>query len=375
MRRRAALKASSLVLVCAVILAAAPCYSSTVSPDAVVVKKYSVRITVDPRTELLSIVQYLSQYRDPNEPLIAREQFRYRADVDAHFARFAEHPAVRMMTRLSKEGCSFSWPAVLVLRSDQNLRLRNDLKPTRYLDLACGSDRQLQDLTDELRSFSEQTRFAAFFKAERAFYSELEKELAANLDRDYVRELENFYGVRYSGYDIILVPLYGPVGYGPVLETTRGEKHIYAILGTHSVREGRPRFADKAYLADMQRHEFSHSFVNPLTARFSEEAKKSSSLLRRMTLAQKNGVCGEWEECLNESVVRAVTTHLAFAQSQQAGEDALKEELSRGAVLTPLLLELLREYSNQRAEYPDFTSYYPVLLSRLAQEDLQRTAE
>lgn len=115
----------------------------------------------------------------------------------------------------------------------------------------------------------------------------------------------------------------------------------------------------------MQRHEFSHSFVNPLATENHAAVERLSPLFQRMPEVARNGMCGDWEDCLNEQVVRSVTTYLAYAESQTAGDRAQALEERRGAVLINELLAGVREYASARDRYPTFESYYPALLRRL----------
>lgn len=340
-------------------------------PESVQKKVNSIQVAIDPRVELISVVQYLSEFRDSEEPLIIKDDFAYRREVDAYFVPYKQHAALRMIADMSKAGCSHSWPSLSMLYLDENLRPRTGLRTNPMLLERCGGAGQLQKLATELRTFNAESHFSAFFEKHRSFYAGAVENFAINLDRDYISELEDFYGVHYRSYSMLLVPLYGPVGYGPIIEGSKGEKYVYAILGTHSLKDDQVFFGSKSYLTYMQRHEFSHSFVNPLATRYADSVAKSSRLISLMKVAQQKGVCGDWEECLNESVVRGVTTYLACQDNPESGKKVLDKEVSRGAVLTPDILTALREYAAERKKYPTFADYYPVLLSKLANLQVQ----
>ena len=98
---------------------------------------------------------------------------------------------------------------------------------------------------------------------------------------------------------------------------------------------------DKDYFEAMQRHEFSHSFVNPLTDKHWEQAKTYAHLYDALPAQQ---VCGEWNECVNEYVIRAVTTYLAFQESRTAGQAALEAERGRNVVF----IDDLQAYATMR---------------------------
>jgi hypothetical protein len=334
---------------------------------------HGIRVAVDPRLELISIVQYLSGYRHARQPLVTNETSEYRQQVDAWFSRFKDHAAVREFEAMAEKGYSFSRPPVSMLYLDDHFRLRKDLLPDELVFRLSGGPEQLQKFAGLLNAFSRDSDFPKFFAQHRTFYSSLISEVRMNLDQDYVAELEALYGARNASYNVLLVPLYGSVGFGPIVRTKTGEGHVYSIIGPRSVTDGRQRFADRAYFTYLQRHEFSHSFVNPLTSRFSTGVQQTAGLMNLMGVATKKDVCGEWEECLNENVVRAVTTFLAFRDNPEAGQQALQKEVNRGAVLVPEILEALRSYSSARDRYPTLESYYPVLLDRLAKLPTNKT--
>jgi len=122
---------------------------------------------------------------------------------------------------------------------------------------------------------------------------------------------------------------------------------------------------DEYYFEYMQRHEFSHAFVNPLAIVHRSEVQRLASLFQKMPEVARKNMCGDWEECLNEQVVRAVTTYLAYCESETLGDRALEDERRRGAVLIDELLAGVRDYAAARNRYRTFESYYPMLLRRL----------
>jgi hypothetical protein len=227
--------------------------------------------------------------------------------------------------------------------------------------------REIEELAREMAGFCKESGFAAFYEEHREFYMSLVDQAARGLaGRDYIREIETFYGAPQKAYTLVLVPLYGHVGYGPHLALKDGSREVFNILGPLNVKDGVANFAyDGPYFEEMQRHEFSHSFVNPLATKNTAAVERLSPLFRRMPEVALKGMCGDWEDCLNEQVVRAVTTHLAYADSRSSGDRALAGEKRQGAVLIDEILAGVREYASARDRYPTFETYYPVLLQRL----------
>ena len=73
-------------------------------------------------------------------------------------------------------------------------------------------------------------------------------------------------------------------------------------------------------------------------------------------------VCGDWQECINEFIIRAITTYLAFGDSEEAGARAYDREAGRGVSCLDDLLKNIRLYESDRDSFPTFESFYPKIL-------------
>jgi hypothetical protein len=328
---------------------------------------HSIHIGVDPHIELMSVIQTVSRYRNTFPFLLNGATFPYGQEVHDQFAPYADQPAVQMFDEVSLQPRMFNFmaPPTTMLYLTADLTLREDLVwPETLLQRIGGRDR-LETFAGHLRSFHEMSSFGRFYAAHTAYYERLIDGVVASLGaRDYVQELEAFYGMHQSSYNLVLVSLYGHVGFGPYLDTLTGERHIYNILGPQRVQEDVPTFGDERYFCNMQRHEFSHSFINPLTDQHWEQASSYAYVYDALP-PQK--VCGEWSECVNEYIIRAITTYLAFQDSREAGEAALAAEKARNVVFIDELLASIGEYAQNRDRYPTLDDYYPRLLETFAQ--------
>ena len=81
-------------------------------PDEPPVGKLEIR--VDPRIELLAVVQSLGAYQD-NLGLLTRFDFAYRMEAAEHFAPFREHAAVTLFDQMSRNGFSYDAPPTAML--------------------------------------------------------------------------------------------------------------------------------------------------------------------------------------------------------------------------------------------------------------------
>jgi hypothetical protein len=331
---------------------------------------HSIQVSVDPRVELMSIIQTISRYRDVFPFLLNAESFPYSEAVIRHFAAYADHPVIKAFDEIGQQPRMFNFmaPPTTMLYLHEDLTLRDDVVWPEAVLARIGGRENLEAFTEHLRAFSAATDFADFYADHWAYYEALVAAVVPKLGvKDYVQELEAFYGMHQSSYNLILVSLYGHVGFGPYLDTITGERHIYNILGPQKLQDGVSIFGDETYFKMMQRHEFSHSFVNPLTDKHWTQAQTYAYVYDTLTPRK---VCGEWQECVNEYIIRAVTTYLAFQDGEADGQAALEAERGRNVAFIDALLASIRDYASHREQYPTLDDYYPRLLETFSGDEL-----
>lgn len=331
----------------------------------VTLERNGISITVDPRVELMSIVQYLSTQSE----FITIANFSYRDRVDAHFAAFFDHPAVQMYEEMRRTGFGFSSPANFALSLNESMRWDDDAELSRHVLAGAGGKEKLRKFAEVLRDFFRDSDFHLFYAANEDFYRDNVYRVAALLeDGDYVAELQDYFGMEYESFTVLPVPLYGGGGgFGPHVERG-GNIEAYCILlafDDAEMQDDVPVYGDKATFRLILRHEFSHSFVNRVTDLFHDEVMQYEYLLEPIRREMEELQYGSWVSCLNEHIVRAVTVRLAYADSPQEGSRALRRELDSGFIYTEVLTDALKEYERNRDQYPDFISFYPVLLEAL----------
>jgi len=125
-----------------------------------------------------------------------------------------------------------------------------------------------------------------------------------------------------------------------------------------------PHFGTVEGFRHLAWHEFSHSFVNPTTDKFREQVAQYESLYEPISAKMKRQAYGNWVICVNEHIVRAVTTRLAYREiGKEAGKEALRNEKRKSFVYVEALCKRLEQYENQREKYPTFVDFYPELIN------------
>lgn len=108
--------------------------------------------------------------------------------------------------------------------------------------------------------------------------------------------------------------------------------------------------------------EFSHPLVNPLTESHPDLEDAYREAYQRLKPYKLAGIAsgyGDWQECINEHIVRAIATHLTKNCCGAAEAQRWQEwDFRLGYRYMPVLLTQLDCYEEQRQKYPTFADYY-----------------
>ncbi len=319
----------------------------------------SLNVTVDPRFELLSIVQLLSGYGKKFN-LITSYDFPYKRDILEYFSPYKNHSAVKLFAEMSAAGFTYDAPpgAMLFLSAPPDLRLTMPF--TDYLETRAGGSEKLERFVNTLRDFARETQFMTFFNAHKGTFLQIVANEKKKLEgTDYVGDLEKYYGQKQHSYNIILVPLFVG-GFGPRIKQTDGTYDIYNITGPRSIKNALPGFGSAEALKHVLLHEFSHSFINPITESFKEQISKYSSLYDPVSSWMKDQAYGDWMTCVNEHIIRAVSARFAsLEKGKEAGDQRILSEKRRGFFYVEPLYEQLENYEAKRNIFPTIKDFYP----------------
>jgi hypothetical protein len=214
--------------------------------------------------------------------------------------------------------------------------------------------------------------FMDFFKGHESAYSQLASDYRRNMEWDYVKDLEEYYGYGQDSYHLILAPLFHPGGFGPRIKTPEGYYQAYAIIGSKGVTGDRPNFGSGDSMRRLCWHEFSHSFVNHLTDLHLGQLRGPVGELESQELPgqviEQIKTFGLWDVHLadqaSEHVVRAATTRLTFHKlGKEKANLALEQEKREGFPHLDAICECLEKYEKQRDTYPTLKDYFPQIVA------------
>lgn len=317
-------------------------------------------IKVDPRIELLAVVQHFTSWAEKNH---TKFNIGYKYEIDNYFINYKNHSAVQKSQALTNAGFIYDAPVAFVLYHSTPPDFEQIVPYSDYLIKRAGGESNLKDFAEKLRSFANETNFMKFFESKRKFYNHLQNEIIRNIgDVNYIKILENYYGKKKHSYNIIPAPLFHSGGYGAkVLNDT--DEDIYNITGPKNYSKGNLTFGDKDDILYILLHEFSHSFINDITEKYSAQINNSKSLFEPIKEKMMLQGYSNWQSCVNEHLVRAVVARITLQlMGEFYKELIIKNEISNGFIYISKLDLLLSEYENNRNQYPNFESFYPRII-------------
>lgn len=242
--------------------------------------------------------------------------------------------------------------------------LKLKLPFTDYLISRAGGEKQLMEFVKALRDFAVKSNFMRFYKDHHETYKTFVDNAKKNFaDADPVQLVENYFGTQKGSYTLILAPL--TIGdYGLKVEDQSGNVDIYSIMGSIEIIKDIPQIGEPKVAQLYLWHEFSHSFANPSTHKFMDQFNLYSSLFNPIKEAMKKNAYGDWESCIDEHIVRAVTFRLLKKIFDE--KSALKEmdsEVKKGFVYVPALFEKLEYYETNRDKFPTFEDFLPEIIN------------
>jgi len=318
-------------------------------PSTIVVK-------VDERMELLAVVQHFTTWA---KKVHTKLDLSYKTDVDNYFSKFSTHRAVVLSESLSNNNFSYDAPPAFVLYHSFLPDFKQITPYSDYLKNRAGKKDNLKDFAQALHDFAIDSRFLDFFNTHKDYYKQITDSIKRELpDLNYIKIIENYYGSFNKSYTIIVTPLFHSGGYGSTIYTEQGEL-IYSIQGPAKSINGFPLFGGQEWFENVTLHEFSHSFINPITNNNLSAINKYSKLFLPVEMVMKNMAYDNWQPCVNEHLVRVCVARLNGSLN---GEDKkrliLENEFKRGFIYIYELDSTMSEYENYRDKYKTFEDFY-----------------
>jgi hypothetical protein len=329
---------------------------TTTQPTLPIKKRPSpirIKVQVDPRVELYSIVFYLT-----GEPLLSHcKASSYQRDVDNHFSPYKNLPAIQHAAEVQRQYQIIGWNTLGFATSLTNNFTADEKIPYR--------NRQLEPLINEIRDFAEKSHFRAFFAQHRNTYAKISRTIQQEANKKIHREwFDNFFGPHPNKSFMIcpniLLGTSGACSSSP--ETKEGHVTCYAIMGIFSCDdEGIPM---KIYELNLV-HEFIHSYTTPLIDKYFRELRSPAQKIFAaiQTRKGKSTFYSRWDTMLYESFTDACRARYRYKYEGPRGyQEELEKSRNVKFLLNENLTNLLAEYEAQRDKYPTFEDFFPKIV-------------
>lgn len=323
-----------------------------------------LRVSVDPRVELMSLLFRLAGNNEYNQGKVAA----YTADVEKQFNSFRDHRTVQLARKLrTSRGIGYDAPMSLAVQMT-DARQPEFIEPLSPWPLALAVRWKRKDATNFLaaaRQFVQDSGFNAFVEQHQALYNTTAGRMQALMDQQaHLEWFEPFFGEPpQAGFTVVLGLLNGGCGYGPSSRDGAGHEERFCILGVWDTdKQGLPVFKKEMVLYVV--HEFCHSYANPIIFRHrSELASAGKKLFRAVADQMRAQAYGEPTTMFCESLVRAsVIRYLRQYRGPQEAEREIREQQVEGFLWMQELSDLLGQYEAERDHYPTLESFAPRLV-------------
>jgi hypothetical protein len=226
-----------------------------------------------------------------------------------------------------------------------------------------GNKETLENYRATIESFAKESNFETFWKSNEEFYNKiLDFTVSDMAGADIVKAVEDYYNEKQNSYNIIISTLaYG--SYGHKIEVSKNKYDIYSCTVTRDYKNEIPYLTRVALLRNAV-HEFSHSFVNYLTEKYSQRVAASELLFQPIKSAMNQQAYGSWEECVNEHMVRAINIRIhELNWGKEISQKMQGDEKANQFIYIEPILNKLKEFEAARNKNNiTFSEFYPKFL-------------
>ena len=333
------------------------------TPEKQAVRQFTV--AVDPRVELMSILFRLAGNGEYSQGRVPS----YVQDVESHFGRFRDHPAVKLAKTLrATRSIGFNAPMGLAVHVMDAFALQEKI-PLAPLPDSMDSRWTPENAREFLalaRKFVVETDFKGFLAKHEPLYQAAVQRMQETLNkRGHLEWFDSFFGPRKGAeFHVVLGMLNGGPSYGARLKRSDGQEELYSVIGVWVVdSQGQPTFP--AEVVPTVVHEFTHSYANPLVVQFEKDLQGPGQKIFPYVAAEmRKQAYPDWKVMMYESLNRACGLRYILATDGPAAlQKAVAYEKSRSFYWVGELAEVLGEYDTPPRKYSDLAQFFPRIIT------------
>jgi len=339
------------------------------STPAITKSNGMLQITIDPRLELLAVIQYLSDSK------MVSKGGSYADAIDAWFLDYKNHPVIDVLKKIESLGYNHDLPVSSFLRftdiSFSNISYNWDASSEemnlKRLETISESE-SIEKFYNLVGDFALISNFSGFFTSQSEFYLKRANDAVDVLSQhpDMITHIVDWYGYSYGSYTLVISPL-AIGGYGPALVDAEGGIHSYCVVDIDfsNITDSSLRQISSWFF-----HEFSHSYVNPLVKKHWNIFESGEQNFKNIKVKMEKQSYGSWWITVAEHFVRANDIRLTESYYNIESKSSLQNEISKGFIFITAIYETLQQYELQhRQNSIDYASFFPTI----AQNFMERT--
>ena len=316
-------------------------------------------VSINPSVELINAIQYHLGEAERVPESLEIESSDYRIALLDRFS-FTDHPVFHHYRSMIPFGFSYDAPHVLLhCFSWPGLSQSSEI-PESIIDRSGGMER-ITRFIDSFRDYGSISDPIEFFQHWQDWYDQLLQPIKSHLSEiDIPKAITAYFGKHSKHFSVEISPLIS----GGYSLNTKGEQ-VVALLGLSGFDSS---MEDFWWLDEYLLHEFTHAFVNPTADQFKNEIEALSPLLAPIVEKMKPGY-NYWSICLNEHIVRTVTTQLhSLMGNHNLAQGLFQGHFEMGFIYLETVLKVLDDQRVKGEPFSDFSKIYRAVLIALGKK-------
>jgi len=276
-----------------------------------------------------------------------------------HFSEFRNHPAVQSTDQMFKMAWYFVLNNIAFYYSEfPEAKLVRKI-PEEYREWK-SMEKMISDYLASVRDFYLRSRFENFWENCLQEIQAVMIEVKDNLPSlDIPQLMEDLYGKPVERFYFVPCPFMASSA--THVEINDNGKWIFYHL------DGLQKYSDSFSNVYYAFHEFSHSFLEPISRKYSEEINKLAYLYQPLKEDFQRLGYASWERAFAEHLVTAGQLFLTRKTfGEEKAEKMLERESKQGFMLLVRFCDYFNEYDRNRGRFKDIEAFYPEILSRLS---------
>ena len=331
-----------------------------------------IKIEINTKLELFHIMAYLS-----NSNYLNNFDFKYKSDINAFFAAYKNDNSVLFVKKVLQN--YHAHMTINGLFFDKNFK--NDTSYMHFLQLdniglpntLFNKSVILDSLNLTVEAFTKTSHFETFVKSHQGYYKGKIDEVAKEISGlDMIKDFEAFWGAKKDNYTIVITMLEQDIHASWFTINNKSDCVFYlspkfvaendAEFGNSDLTDIRVgKMAAKDYIYYGATHEIGHTFLNPIMDNFNKQIDQIPFKYSTENPSSLTFLC--------ESFLRSLTAYFLIKnQYDEFAQMVIQSEKQQGYIYNEFIVDLIKDYANNRNYYKTFNDYVPVFLDKLKQK-------